>query len=87
MVLTCFISADVLVEFERGSYEVNEDAGVIAVCVTKDKVTALPVSLLFTAQESTPRSAQCMSNGLLWYQMCNLSNPDSLGEERKFPFI
>lgn len=68
------ISADVLVGFERGSYNVSEDAGAVAVCVTKDKVTALPVSLLLTAQESTPRSAQCMLNEVLLCHIYNYSD-------------
>ena len=58
----------------------NEDAGTVTVCVTKDKVTALPITILLIAHESTPISAVGMSNGYL-YTVSYLSNPDTFGTE------
>ena len=58
----------------------NEDAGTVTVCVTKDKITAIPITVLLTAHESTPISAVGMSNGYL-YTVSYLSNLDALGQK------
>ena len=47
----------VLVEFETGAYALAEDAGELVVCLTKDKMATVPISLSLTPVETIPPSA------------------------------
>ena len=46
------------IEFVAKSYTTREDAGPLTVCVTKDKMTAIPLSLSLIPVELSPPSAR-----------------------------